>query len=66
MASGAGRENISVLATCCADGHALDPFIIFSGINFQSTRHGKNSLPNTLYGISKNGWMTAEIFALVP
>ena len=64
MKSGAGRENISVLATCCADGHALDPLIIFSGINFQSTWHGKNSLPNTLYGISKNGWMTTEIFAL--
>ena len=36
----------------------------FSGINFQSTWHGKNPLPNTCYGIAKNGWMTTEIFAL--
>ena len=64
MTSGTGRENISVLATCCADSHALDPLIIFSGINFQSTWRWKNPLPNTLYGISKNRWMTIEIFAL--
>ena len=31
ITSGAGRENISVLATCCADGYALDPLIIFLG-----------------------------------
>ena len=37
MTSGAGGENISVLATCRADGHALDPLIIFSWMNFQST-----------------------------
>ena len=64
MTSGAGRENISVLATCCADSHALDLLIIFSGINFQSTGRRKNPLPNTYYGIPKNGWMATEIFAL--
>ena len=64
MTSGAGRENISVLATCCTDRHALDPLIIFSEINFQSTCRGKNPLRDTLYGISRNGWMTTEIFAL--
>ena len=64
MTSGAGRENISVLATCCADGHTLGPLIIFCEINFQSTWRGKNPLPNTFSGISKSGWMTTEIFAL--
>ena len=34
MTSQAGRQNISVLGTCCADGHALDPHIIFSGVKF--------------------------------
>ena len=61
--SGAGRENISVLATCSASGKALDSFIIFSAVNFQSTWRGRNPLPNACYGISKNGWMTTEIFA---
>ena len=65
MTSGAERENISVLATCFAGGHALDPLIIFSGINFQSTWHRKNPLPNTCYGISKNGWMTRDICSVV-
>ena len=64
MTSGAGGENISVLATCRADGHALDPLIIFSWMNFQSTWIEKNPLSNTLYGMSKNGWMITEIFAL--
>ena len=64
MTSGAGRENVSMLAICCADDHALDPLIIFSEINFQSTWCGKNSLPNTCYGTSKNRRMTTEIFAL--
>ena len=61
--SGAGRENISVLATCSASGKALDSFIIFSAVNFQSTWRGRNPLPNAYYDISKNGWMTTEIFA---
>ena len=34
LTSGAGRENISVLATCSASGKALDQFVMFSGINF--------------------------------
>lgn len=59
---GAGRENISTLAACSADGRVLDPLIIFSGVNFQSTWKGKEPLPNTIYGVSKNGWMTTDIF----
>ena len=64
LTSGACSENISVLATCRASGKALDPFIIFSGVNFQSTQHGRNPLRNRCYGISKNCWITTEIFAL--
>ena len=59
---GAGRENISTLAACSASGRALDPLIIFSGKNFQSTWKGETPLPNTMYGISDNGWMTTQIF----
>ena len=38
---GAGRGNISTLATCNAAGHVLDPLIIFSGKNFESTWKGE-------------------------
>ena len=63
LTSGAGRENISVLATCRASEKALDQFVIFSGVNFQGTWRGRNPLPNKCYGISKNSWMTTEIYA---
>ena len=63
LTSGAGRENISVLATCRASGKALDQFVIFSAVNFQGTWRGRNPLPNKCYGISKNSWMTTEIYA---
>ena len=59
---GASRENNSTLAACNAAGRALDPLIIFTGKNFQSTWRGKKTLPNTTYGVSQNGWMDTEIF----
>jgi len=61
--SGAGRENITVLATCNAAGRSLPPLIVFSGKNFQSTWKGTNALEKTMYGISDNGWMTTVVFA---
>jgi len=51
---GAGRENISTLAMCSAAGDVLDPLIIFSGKNLQSTWKGQKALPKTMYGISDN------------
>lgn len=60
---GAGRENITVLATCSASGRALDPLILFSGKNFQSTWKGSAALPQTMYGVSDNGWMTTNVFS---
>ena len=59
---GAGRENTTTLAVVNATGRVLDPLVIFSGKNFQSTWRGKKALPNTFYGVSENGWMTTEIF----
>ena len=55
---GAGRENISTLAACSAAGRALDPLIIFSGKNFQSTWKAEKSLPNT----GSQGWMDTVVF----
>ena len=60
--SGARRENITTLAVVNAAGRALDPLIIFQGKNMQSTWKPKHVLPNTMYGISDNGWMTSIIF----
>ena len=59
---GAGRENTTTLAACNAAGKALDPVIVFSGKNLQSTWRGDKALPNTMYGVSENGWMTTELF----
>lgn len=59
---GAGRENTTVLAVVSANGKALDPFIIFKGKNLRTNWHGDESLPNTKYVASDNGWMTASIF----
>ena len=36
--------------------------IIFQGKNLQSTWQGNKALPETFYGISEKGWMTAGIF----
>ena len=60
---GAGRENTTTLAVCSAAGRVLDPLIVFSGKNLQSSWGGDKALPNTYYGISENGWMTTELFA---
>ena len=62
ITSGAGRENITVLAACNASGKAIDPLVIFTGKNFQSSWKGKSPLPNTMYGVSHNGWMNTQVF----
>ena len=62
---GANRTNTTVLATICADGMPLDPFIIFKGQQLRNNYLGSDivkELPNTGFGKSKNGWMTVDIF----
>ena len=59
------KQNTKLLAVCSAQlgaGRVLDPVIVFSGKNLQSTWRGDRALPAT-YGISENGWMTTEVFA---
>lgn len=60
---GAGRQNTTVLACCCADGTSMPPLIIFSGKNLQSTWRGRKAVRGTQYAVSDNGWITGEIFA---
>lgn len=59
---GANRENITVLATCCADGTALPPLIVFKGKKMQTTWRGDNALPGTQYAVTDSGWMTTSVF----
>ena len=59
---GAIRENQTVLAVCSADGKALDPLIVFKGKSLQSTWLGSESLKDTYFAASENGWMTTKIF----
>eukprot|EP00795_Rhopilema_esculentum_P009817 gene9817-18388_t len=58
-----GKENTTTLAVCNAAGRALDPLVVFSGKNLQSTWRGERALKDTWYGVSENGWMTSELFA---
>ena len=51
-----GRGDLNAL------GKAIDPLVIFTGKNFQSSWKGKSPLPNTMYGVSHNGWMNTQVF----
>ena len=62
LTHGANRGNITVLATCCADGSCLDPLIVFKGKRMQSTWVGENALMETQYAVSDSGLMTSSIF----
>ena len=62
LTHGSNRENITVLATCCGNGKALDPLVVFKGKNMQSTWMGDKALPNIQYAVSDSGWMTTAIF----
>ena len=62
VTAGAGRENITTLAACNAAGRVLEPLIVFSGKNLQSTWRVDKALPGTFYGVSEQGWITTELF----
>ena len=44
---GAGRENTTTLSVCSAAGRALDPLVIFTGKNLQSSWRGEKALKDT-------------------
>ena len=56
------QRNKTVLAVCSADGKALDPLIVFKGNSLQTTWLGLESLKDTYFTASNNGWMTTKIF----
>lgn len=62
ISGGSGRESISVLACCAANGIYLPPFIIFKGKGVQARWTSDKSYPGTLYAVSNNGWMEETLF----
>ena len=56
------KTQITILACANAAGQAVPPMVIFSGKNFNSLL-SKGEVPDTLYGMSQNGWMNQEHFA---
>jgi hypothetical protein len=55
------KSQVTVLACCNAGGGCIPPLIIFDQktLNQELT---KDEIPETMYGLSKNGWVDSEIF----
>ena len=55
------KTQITVLACVSASGYAMPPMVVWGRkvLNYQLTI---GEVPGTFYGLSDNGWMTAELF----
>ena len=55
------KSKIAVLACSSAVGTVLPPMVIFKGecLNYEQT---KREIPNTVYGMSPQGWIDQELF----
>ncbi|MCL4152982.1 UNVERIFIED_CONTAM: hypothetical protein GTU68_011284 [Idotea baltica] len=62
LTHGANRENVTVLATYCADGSVFEPLIIFKGKRMQSTWCSEDPSNKAEFAVSESGWMTRNIF----
>ena len=64
VTASSGRQNITVLATICADGSALPPCIAFKGKWLMQQWIGDSeTTPNqSIYCVSDSGCMTAKVF----
>ena len=56
------KSQITILACANAVGTVLPPMVIFKGerLNYEWT---KGEIPNTIYGMSPQGWIDHELFA---
>ena len=61
IGGGSGREFITVLGCCAADGTRLPPYTVYKGQNLyrEWTSAGP---PGAFYGMSKSGWMESDNF----
>ena len=60
--SSGNKSQITILACSNAVGTVLPPMVIFKGecLNYEWT---KGEIPNTIYGMSPQGWIDHELFA---
>ena len=59
--SSGNKTQITILACANAMGNMLPPMVIFKGERFNHD-WVKGEVPNTLYGMSPNGWIDQELF----
>ena len=62
VASG-DKSQIAVLSCCSAAGYVIPPFVILDKMSLKHKfTHGE--VPGTVYGLSRKGWITGELFDL--
>ena len=59
--SSGNKTQITVVACGNAAGHVLPPMIILKGGKFNH-EWSVGEVPNTLYGMSENGWIDQELY----
>ncbi|KAI5822183.1 CENP-B protein, partial [Schizophyllum commune Tattone D] len=59
--TGGSRENVTVIATICADGTALPPTVIFKGKGYQVSWGMQDNPLRASIGYSLRGWTNGEI-----
>ena len=59
--SSGNTTRIAVVACGNAAGHVLPPMVILKGENFNH-EWSVGEVPNTLYGMSENGWIDQELY----
>ena len=57
------KSQITIVACANAAGSILPPMVIFKGERLNAD-YTKNQVPNTLYGMSKQGWIDSGLFYL--
>ena len=58
---GTGREYVTVVGCGSADGSRISPYILYKGVHLHK-RWTVDGLAETLYSVSKSGWMEADYF----
>ena len=55
------KSQITVLACTCAAGYPIPPMVIFDRMTLNDSMT-KGEVPGSIYGLSRNGWITRKIF----
>ena len=56
------KDQITVLATICADGSFMKPLILFPGLTYRNVNLRSVDPEKFHVGLSESGWMTSESF----